>query len=468
MSQTTLGVIVGNRGFFPDHLSESGRKAIMETLREENIDFVILGPDDTRYGAVETLEDAKKCAKLFKEHAARIDGILVTLPNFGDEKAIAAAIRQSGLQVPVLVHAFNDSQGAMSVADRRDSFCGKMSVCNNLKQFGIRYSLTQLHTVDPGSESFRQDLRKFAAVCRVVKGMRAVRLGSIGARPASFNTVRYSEKLLERQGISVETIDLSEVFGRVNRMKDHDPQVRSKLEEIKAYVDTTGFPEEKLVRMAKLGSFIERWMADNDLQATAIQCWTAMEEYFGIVPCTVMSMMSSKLLPSACEVDVPGLVGMYALQQASGQPSALLDWNNNYGEDPDKGVVFHCSNLPKSFFSEFKMDYHDILSSTVGRENTDGTLVGRIKESRFTYLRVSTDEFGGGMAAYVGEGSFTRDPLVTFGGYGVVHIERFQALLNYVCENGFEHHVAANLSATAPAVHEALGKYMSWNTYRHL
>jgi len=465
--RTTLGVIVGNRGFFPGHLSESGRAEILRVLEEEGIDVVIVDLGDTKYGAVMTLDEAKVCANKFKANRDLIDGILVTLPNFGDEKAIANTIRYSGLNVPILVHAFNDNLTTMGIQHRRDSFCGKMSVCNNLKQYGIPFSLTTLHTVDPQSESFRADLRSFAGTCRVVRSLQQARLGSIGARPASFNTVRYSEKLLERSGITIETLDLSEVFGRAGKRKESDPEVKRKLEEIAAYVDVKGFPQENLVRMASLGVVVEEWMNDNDLAGVALQCWTSMEEYFGVVPCTIMSMLSSNLIPSACEVDITGLVGMYALQQASGRPSALLDWNNNYGDDPDKGVVFHCSNLPKEVFEEIRMDYHEILSGTVGRENTLGTIQGRIKASPFTYCGITTDDFNGGIAAYTGEGQFTRDPLLTFGGYGVVQVPQFQKLLRYICESGFEHHVSSSMSSVAGALEEAFGKYMGWKTYRH-
>ncbi len=111
LSKPVLGVIVGNRGFFPDHLCESGRKAILKVFAEEGIEPVVLGTDETPFGSVESLSDARKCADLFKQHRERIDGVLVTLPNFGDERAVANALRWSGLDVPVLVHAFPDDCG---------------------------------------------------------------------------------------------------------------------------------------------------------------------------------------------------------------------------------------------------------------------------------------------------------------------------------------------------------------------
>jgi len=472
----TLGIVVGNRGFFPSHLCEDGRTTILKVLEEEGINAVAISPDETPYGSVESLGEARKLADLFKAHADEIDGILVTLPNFGDERAIANTLRWADLGVPVLIHAYPDDAQNMTIQDRRDSFCGKMSACNNLRQYGIPYTLTSLHTVDPESESFRIDLRKFIATCRVVGGLKGARIGALGARPAAFNTVRYSEKLLENAGISIETLDLSEAFGRVENLADDDPVVVAKLEAVKDYVPTEGIPAESLLKMAKLGAVIDGWMADQELVASAIQCWTSMQEFFGVVPCTLMSLMSNSLVPSACETDIVGTVAMYALALASGQPSAIVDWNNNYGDDPNKGVIFHCSNLPGDIFVKQDavdpddipvMDYQEIIAGTVGKENTYGTIVGRVKASPFTYLRVSTDDLNGKIKAYLGEGHLTDDPLKTFGGYGVVDVPNLQGLLSYICSHGFEHHVSVNLTEVADAVYEALTKYLGWDVYYH-
>ena len=475
MKTPTLGVIVGNRGFFPDHLCDTGRKTILDLLAREGIKAIALTPEDTKFGSVESLSDAEKCAALFKQHREEIVGILVTLPNFGDERAVANVLRWAGLDVPVLVHAFPDDMLNMTIADRRDSFCGKMSVCNNLRQYGIKFTLTSLHTVDPQSESFLSDLRRFISTCQVIDGLHNARIGAIGARPANFITVRYSEKLLERAGISVETIDLSEIFGRAARVQASDAKVKTKLQQIRDYVPTRATPAEALDKMAKLGVVIDDWMADNGLVASALQCWTSMEEYYGVVPCTVMSMMSNDLMPSACETDITGVVGMYAMALASKKPSALVDWNNNYGEDPDKCVVFHCSNLPKDIFVNdpiapdeiMVMDYQEIIAGTVGKDSTYGTVVGRVRANPFTYCRVSTDDFNGKMRVYLGEGELTNDPLKTFGGFGVVRIPNLQKLLSVICEQGFEHHTAINLSRSASSVNEALGKYLGWDVYYH-
>ena len=466
-SRMTVGLIVGNRGFFPDHLAKTGREEMLAVLESAGIDVVVLTPEQSKHGAVETHEEAKRCAALFRAASERIDGVIVTLPNFGDERAIADTLRLARLNVPVLVQATPDAPSKMTIAHRRDSFCGKMSACNNLKQYGIPYSLTTLHTVAPNSEEFKKDLAWFAGVCRVVNGLRNLRIGAIGARPAAFNTVRYSEKLLESHGITTETVDLSEILGRIARLKDDHAGVQAKLAEIHKYVTTGGVPDAALIKMSKLGYVIDDWMKSTDVKVSAVQCWTAMEEYFGVVPCTIMSMMSNNLLPAACEVDVCGTLSMHALALASQTPSALLDWNNNYGDDPNKAVCFHCSNLPKHFFQDVRMDFQEIIAGTVGKENTFGTVVGRVKPGAMSFARFSTDDAAGVIRGYVGEGSFTSDSLNTFGGVGVVQIAELQKLLHYICENGFEHHVAANFSTTAAAVHEASVRYLGYQMHWH-
>ena len=363
----TMGLIVGNRGFFPAHLANSGREEMIAVLQKAGMDVVVLTPEESKCGAVTTREDVQRCVELFKKNRDRIDGIIVTLPNFGEERAIADTLRLANLQVPVLVQATPDDAKKMTIAFRRDSFCGKMSACNNLKQYGIPYSITSLHTEAPDSPEFAKDLEWFAAVCRVVNGLKNLRIGSIGARPTAFNTVRYSEKLLESQGISVETLDLSEVLGRIARMKDSDDAAQSKLAAIQQYVQTSGVPQEALLKMAKLAAVVEGWMRETEVAISAVQCWTSIEENLGIVPCTVMSMMSNDLLSSACEVDICGVLSMHALRLASETPSALLDWNNNYGSNPDKAVCFHCSNLPKHFFRDVRMDFQEIIAGNGGQ-----------------------------------------------------------------------------------------------------
>jgi L-fucose isomerase-like protein len=425
----------------------------------------MLTPEESKLGAVETWQDAKRCGELFKKHADRISGIFVCLPNFGDEKAVADSIRLSGLKVPILLQASPDDLDQFGLNRRRDAFCGKISACNNLRQYGFRYTLTHDHTVSILSEAFRQDMLRFLQVCSVCSGLHRTRIGAVGARPNAFNTTRYSEKLLEQAGISVNTIDLSEIFGRAAELAAADSRVSQRVEQIKSYADSSAAPAESLLRMARFAVVLDDWMNDLGLDATAIQCWSSMQKNFGVNVCTIMSMMSQKMMPSACEVDIAGVVSMYALQLASGRPSALVDWNNNYGGDPDKCVFFHCGNWAKDFLPDIRIGTAPILGTTLGEENTFGALAGRTPRGPLTYGRVSTDDLSGTIRAYVGEGVFTDDHLDTFGTKAVVQIPELQTLMRYICKQGFEHHAAMNGSQCASSVAEALGNYLGWDVY---
>ncbi|MBS1503081.1 MAG: fucose isomerase, partial [Bacteroidetes bacterium] len=391
-----------------------------------------------------------------------IAGVLVVLPNFGDEKGIAETLKLSGLNVPVLVQAYPDDLNKMDVVNRRDAWCGKISVCNNLYQFGIKYSLTTKHVVHPLDASFHQDLLDFKAVCRVVKGMRSVRIGAVGARPGGFNTVRYSEKILQRNGISVVTVDLSAILGNANKLTKDDGIVKERLEKIRAYSSTGRTPDDRLVQIAKLDAVLHEFMQEHALDATAIQCWTSLQQNYGCNVCTSMSMMSENMLPSACEVDVTGTLTMYAMQLASGSPSALVDWNNNYADDENKCVLFHCGNWAKSFLPDIEISTAPIIGTSVGEENTFGALAGRTPAMPLTYGRISTDDSKGIIKAYIGEGMLTDDPLNTFGTRAVAKIIDLQGLMRFVCRNGFEHHVVMNGSKTSAILRESFENYMGW------
>ena len=467
MPQATLGVIVGNRDFFPDPLVVEARRDIERLFAELGIEAVMLDESQSKLGSVETWAHAQRCAELFRANRDRIAGVLVSLPNFGDEKGVAETLKLAELNVPVLVQGYPDDLGQLGVDRRRDAFCGKISVCNNLRQYGVPFTLTELHTVPIPSEEFRRDLRDFLSVCRVVRGLRRARIGAVGARPNAFNTTRYSEKLLQAAGIGVSTIDLSDVFGRARKLGDGDARVRARLRDIGGYADASGVPEASLLQMAKLGVVLTDWMEEYGLQATAIECWSSMQENFGVNCCTLMSMMSENLVPSACETDVTGVVSMYALQLASGTPSALVDWNNNYGRDPDKCVLFHCGNWAKSFTPDAKIATAPILGTTLGEQNTYGAMSGRTPAGPLTFGRVSTDDTAGAVRAYLGEGRFTDDPLATFGSRAVVEVPRLQQLMRYICKNGFEHHAAMSASHTAGVLTEALETYLGWKLYRH-
>jgi L-fucose isomerase-like protein len=466
----TFGLIVGTRGFFNAELAVGVRATLLQALEKEGYGYVIPPEDATPSGAIETRDHAKMTAALFKDHAQEIDGVIVVLPNFGDELGIVETLDMAQLNVPVLVQACDDELDKLSVMERRDAFCGKFSVCNNLYQYGIPFTNTTYHTCPIDSAVFREDVERFSRVCRVVNGLRQARIGAIGARPAAFQTVRYSEKLLQAAGITVVPVDLSEIIFGAQSLRDDDPAVRVKLEQVKDYgTNPDAIPEANVLRQAKLSLTIERWMDENECDASAVECWNSIQRNYGCATCLSMAMMGDRLLPSACEVDVAGAVSMYALLLASGTPPAFQDWNNNYGDDREMCINTHCSNWPKRFMGrEVEVSNLDVLGNTLGPENCFGAIKGQAAAGPITFFRVSTDDTWGSIKAYLGEGEMTDDPVGNFqGGAAVLRLGGLQMLLDYICKNGFEHHVAVTRGLVADVLEEAIETYLDWDLYRH-
>jgi L-fucose isomerase-like protein len=466
--RTTFAVIVGTRGFFPASLAVEGRKDILAKLDDLGFGYVIPPEDATPHGAVETLADAKIAAKLFRECAESIDGVIVILPNFGDELGIVETLARSGLNVPILVQASDDQLGKMDLAHRRDSFCGKLSVCNNLYQRGFAFTNTSRHTCDINSDIFTEDLKYFATVCRIVGNISRARLGMIGQRPDPFNTVRFSEKLLEASGIHVSAVDLSEIIAMANDLNGSE-EVEQRIREIHDYGPVkVGIASENVRKQARLSLVVERWLAENECDASAIQCWSSIQKNYGCATCLTMSMMGEKGMPSACETDVMGALSMYALHLATGNAAGYLDWNNNFEQETDKCINIHCSNYPKSFIGEIQeISNLDILGASIGEERCFGAIKGNVAAGPMTFCKISTDDTDGIIKMYVGEGEFTDDPVKTMGGVAVCKVEGLQDLLDMMCQNGFEHHVAMVRGHAARALAEAAGKYLGWKVFVH-
>ena len=465
----TLGLIIGSRQFFNGELALGARGDLLAQLERLGIGQCILPVNATRNGAVETRDEAAAYARHFSENRGKIDGLLVVLANFGDEIAVAETIRQAALNVPVMIAACNDELGKTDLMSRRDAFCGKISVCNNLYQYGIRFTDTTSHCSTIGSDVFRADLDRFARICRTVRGLRNARIGCIGARPAAFNTVRFSEKLLQASGITVVPVDLSEIIAEAGRLGDDDAATREKLAEIRGYGRIpAAIAGEKVVRQAKLSVTVERWMERNACDASSIQCWTSVQDNFGCATCLTMSMMGERLMASACEADIAGAVSMHALALASGQPAALLDWNNNYGDRVDLCVCTHCGNFPKSFIGEQpEISNLGVIGTVLGPEKCFGAVKGKVQPGPMTYFRLSTDDTAGRIKAYVGEGAFTADPFEMDGGIAVTRVAELRKLLGHICRNGFEHHVAMVRGQVASVVDEAVSTYLGWSLYHH-
>jgi L-fucose isomerase-like protein len=465
----TLGVVIGSRAFFSPAPCLAARTEVLAHLDRLGIEAVILPYEATANGAVQSIPDAELYASHFKARRDDIDGLVICLPNFGDEIAIAELVGRARLNVPILLQASNDEVDKVSVHERRDAFCGKISVTNNFWQYGVPFSETTSHTCDTGGAEFGGDLERFGRLCRTVRGMRRARLGAIGARTGAFQTMRYSEKLLQASGITVVTVDLSEMMGKAGAIRDDEPDLLAKMERIKAYGTIPAhIKPAQIMTQAKWTLAVNRWIEENECDASAIQCWRSLQDNFGCATCVTMSMMGEELMPSACEVDIMGGLSMYALALASGAPPAILDWNNNYGTEADKCVCTHCGNFPKSFIGDTpEIGELDVLGEVIGRSKCFGAVKGKVKPGPMTYFRLSSDDRAGTLKGYLGQGAFTDDPFPMDGGIAVTKVDRLRDLMRFVTQNGFEHHVAMVRGQHADVVAEAVTRYLGYPLYHH-
>ncbi len=464
-----LGIVIGSRAFFSPTPCKQARDDVLAQCKALGIKTEILPFEATPNGAVQSIEDAKRYADHFKSMRDDIDGLVICLPNFGDEVAVAELVSRAKLNVPILLQACNDEIDKVDVHSRRDAFCGKISISNNFWQYGVPFSETVRHTVDIASDDFAGDLDRFARVCRTVRGLRNARIGAIGARTGPFHTMRYSEKLLQASGITVVTVDLSEMMHAAGQIDANSPELKAKLEKIESYGTIPSYiTKDQIITQAKWTMAVNRWIDENECDASAIQCWRSLQDNFGCATCLTMSMMGEELMPSACEVDVMGALSMYALTLASGAPAAILDWNNNYADEENKCVCTHCGNYPKSFMGVTpEVSELDVLGESIGRAKCFGAVKGKVAAGDMTYFRMSSDDRAGTIKTYVGEGAFTDDPFGMDGGIAVAEVQDMRRLMGFVTQQGFEHHVAMVRGHYANVVNEAVYRYLGWPIYHH-
>jgi L-fucose isomerase-like protein len=457
----TFALYFGNRGFFPETLIAAARREMAAAVRRQGHEALLLDADATRYGAVETPEEGRRYARFLAEHRSRVDGVILCLPNFGDETGAVAALQDAG--VPILVQAYPDEMHRMGFKHRRDAFCGKFSVLDVFCQYGVKCTTFAPHTVHPGSPAFRQHLAWFAAVCRIVKRLRRLTVGAVGARTTAFKTIRFDELALQRRGITTETFDLSEVFQRVRGMKTGSAAYRAKAARLKAYTRWHGVPAGRFMNLVKTGVALDDMTREYGLDALALRCWLELEKELGIAPCVLLSEMNDRGIPAACELDVCNAVAMSALGAASEQPATCLDWNNNYGDAPDKCILFHCGPVPQTLMTgRGRVIEHPMFAKALGAGCGYGCNVGRIARAPLTFASTKTQD--GQLGFYLGEGRFTGDriPRDFFGCAGVAEIAGLQDKLLTIGREGYRHHVGVTVGHVAVPVREAFVRYLGY------
>jgi L-fucose isomerase-like protein len=459
--KTTFALFFGNRGFFPASLIAEAREELPRVLKSWGHDVLMLDEDATRFGAVETPREGEVYANFLQENKGKVGGVILCLPNFGDETGAVAALKEAG--VPILIQAYPDDLDKMAPELRRDAFCGKISIMDVFSQYGVKFTVLKPHVVKPSSDQFKANVDYFDRVCRVVNGVKGMVVGAVGARTTPFKTVRIDEVALQRHGITVETLDLSEVIARVKALSSSDKAYQAKAEALKEYTSWEGVPEQAFDRIARLGVVLDAIIEEYQMDAIAVRCWTELQQQLGISVCVLMGELNNQGISASCEVDVGNAVAMHALHLASGRPAACLDWNNNYGEDSDKCILFHCGPVPRDLMTDRgRITDHAILANAVGQGCSYGCHVGRIAPFEFTFGSMLTDS--GNLRFYLGRGRFTEDtiPAEFFGCAGVTEINNLQDVLLHIGHNGYRHHVSLTPGLVQAPMREALERYLGF------
>lgn len=461
MRKMRFALFFGNRGFFPEALIAGARKEVKEAVERLGYETLLMDEGDTRFGAIETVEEGRKYAAFLKENRGFYDGVILSLPNFGDENGAITALLDCG--VPILIQAYPDEIGRMDFEHRRDAFCGKFSVMDVFYQYRLPYTVFKPHAIHPITDTFTEHLRSFAAICRVVKGMRRFTVGAIGARTTAFKTVRFDELTLQKVGITTEALDLSELFQRVRGLKDGSSKLKNKIERLRNYTNWTGVPDEKLVMLSKVGTVIDDMIEEYSLDALALRCWIEIEKELGVSPCVLLSELNDRGIAAACELDVCNAVSMHALSLASEKAATCLDWNNNFGSDEDKCILFHCGPVSQSLMTQKgQIIDHPMFAKSFGAGCGWGCNVGRIAPSPMTFASAKTEE--GKLIFYMGEGDFTGETIEEgfFGCAGVAKIEGLQDKLLAVGKTGFRHHVSVTFGHVEKPIREAFTTYLGY------
>ncbi len=460
MRKTTFALYFGNLGFMPAELLLDARREMAEAVTKAGFDYLIMDEDATRYGAVETRDEGRIYAAWLEEHRGEFDGIILCMPIFIDENGAITALEKAG--VPILMQAYPDEMGKMDFAHRRDAFCGKFSVTDVFEQYRTPYTVFAPHVVHPLTEAFAMNLADFGAVCRVVKGMKSFTVGCLGARTTAFKTVRYDELTAQRYGINIESFDLSELIYKVQNKKDDEQAVIEKRKVLENYTNCGNVPDSNMNTLAKVSVVIDEYIEEYHMDAITLRCWNEMEDILHICPCVLLGELNDRGIIASCEMDLCSAITMRAMHLASQEATACLDWNNNYGDEKDKVILFHCGPVPQSLMTaKGEVTDHKMIAKANPGHGW-GSNEGRIRSFPMTFSNCKMED--GKIFFYASEGEFTEDPIETgyFGCGGVAHIPELESKLNKLARNGFKHHTTVGVGHMKNVLEEAFRYYVKY------
>jgi len=442
MEKVKIGFVPAHRTVFDEKWAVEMRQRTLKALSKiEGLESVYPDEKLTKKGLVSGEEDAEKTIQLFKEKD--VTGIIIGTMTFGDEVA-AIKVVDSLCDKPVLVFGTKEGPFTSEGGRRSDSFCGTLSVTSGLYRRRIPFIFAGI--VFPEEKSFLHAVANFVRTCAIVKGFKGARIGMVGPRPEGFETVAFNEVAMINQFKQrLVPISLVDILHSAEAASDKDPMIRAIVQEIKARADTSRIKESSIVKIAKLEYALEKYAKEKKLDGMGVQCWTAMQEVYGISSCVSMGRLTDKGIMTSCEVDIYGALTMLIQYFASLRttPPHFIDWTIAHQEEENVFLAWHCGNAPMSLLCEgckITLRGHSILANVVGAERAQGTAEFQLKPGPATICRLA--EHDGKFKILITKGRIKKSDQELRGSRGWVQVDNLDALYRTLVEKGFIHHAS--------------------------
>ena len=399
----------------------------------------------TPHGMVHSLDEAEAIAEYFQSR--KVDGLILCPLDFGDERSASKVAEKLG--VPVLLYATKEPPGRDDPGLSRvsDSYCGNLSMASGLYRRKIPFHYAGLFF--PDEPAFRAEVETFVRAVAVVKGLTGARLGQVGVRPGTFETVGYDETaMILKFGQNVIYANLVDIVDAVQSLPDDDARVSATVEDIRARYTTITVSDVYLISAAKLEVALTDFWSRNKLSGMAMQCWPSIQRELGISVCTTYGRLTEKGMLTACEADILGALSMMVNYHAAlgGTVPHFVDWTIRHRENPNQLLAWHCGNAPACLAREpgqtALRSRRDMLGELDVPECDPqaGLSQFQLKPGPVTFCRLA--EYDGRWKMLIATGEIVPSEETLAGTWSWVQVRDHDALYRTLVEEGFIHHAS--------------------------
>jgi len=399
----------------------------------------------TPHGAVNTLDQAEAVADYFLRE--RVDAVVLCPLDFGDERSAAKVAER--LRVPVLLYATKEPPAVDDASMQRvsDSYCGNLSMASGLYRRKLPFHYAGLFL--PDEEAFLRELETFVRAVAVVKALKGARIGQVGVRPPTFETVGYSEAaMIDKFGQNVIYTNFSDIVDRALALEATEPRVQEAIARLCAATDTITVGDTYLLNSARMEVALAEFWEANRLSGMAIQCWPSVQRQIGISMCALFGRLTERQMLTACETDVLGVLAMIASHRAALGSSLphFIDWTIQHRQDPNLLLAWHCGNAPVSLAlpgcgvalrsrrdmkGEMEVSAHDPMA---------GLFQFQVRPGTVTFCRLA--EYDHAWKMLIATGRIEPSDEVLAGTWSWVRVRDHAALYRTLVEEGFIHHAS--------------------------